>query len=180
MGSWPAGGTRLLAVGQKLNALLENDPRVEARLDGPNVAEEVFTVLQPIVREVARLQEVHGLLTLQAVYHRSDGKLVTRPLLPPCWQAGDPAPRHRHPPVMNLAPEDFLGGLTEHYLFAALHAMLYASLFAENQDRVSHLEGAVRYLDDEAERIAHRCHRLRQEEIIEEIEVILLSAPPGG
>ena len=59
---------------------------------------------------------------------------------------------------------------------AALHEMLYSSLMAENHHRVAHLEGAVRHLDSEATKLAHRCNTLRQEEIIEEIEVILLSA----
>ena len=66
--------------------------------------------------------------------------------------------------------------LTEHYLFATLHAMLYTSLMAENLNRVSHLENAVNHLDDKSDELARRCSAMRQEEIIEEIEVILLSS----
>jgi F-type H+-transporting ATPase subunit gamma len=49
---------------------------------------------------------------------------------------------------------------------------------AESQQRVSHLDAALRHLDDQAADLARRSNALRQEEIIEEIEVILLSA--GG
>jgi F-type H+-transporting ATPase subunit gamma len=172
----PSAEPLLIAVGHKLHALLEGDRRVAARVEGANVAEEVFPVLQALVAELTGLQGTLGPSTVYAIYHSVGEDLVTRPLLPPYWQGGEQAARHRHPPLLNLPPEDFIVGLTEHYLFAALHAMLYASLLAENQVRVSHLEGAVTYLDDESQRITHRCHTLRQEEIIEEIEVILLSA----
>ena len=47
---------------------------------------------------------------------------------------------------------------------------------AENQQRVRHLEGAVERLDDQLGTLERRRHRLRQEEITEEIEVILLNA----
>jgi F-type H+-transporting ATPase subunit gamma len=47
---------------------------------------------------------------------------------------------------------------------------------AENLRRVRHLEGAVRHLDDKSATLQHQSNALRQEEIIEEIEVILLSA----
>jgi F0F1-type ATP synthase gamma subunit len=47
---------------------------------------------------------------------------------------------------------------------------------AENRNRVTHLEGAANHLDDELNELARQYNTLRQEEIIEEIEVILLSA----
>lgn len=69
----------------------------------------------------------------------------------------------------------FLASLTAQYLFAALHQFLCSSLTAENQQRVRHLEAAVHRITDETARIARHCNRLRQEEITEEIEIILLS-----
>jgi len=53
--------------------------------------------------------------------------------------------------------------------------MLYNSLMVENLHRMAHLEGAVKHLDDKSAELARQCNALRQEEIIEEIEVILLS-----
>ena len=47
---------------------------------------------------------------------------------------------------------------------------------AENQQRMQHLDGAVRYLDDRLEALAQKGREIRQEEITEEIEVILLNA----
>ena len=58
--------------------------------------------------------------------------------------------------------------------------MLYTSLMIENHQRVMHLDGAVKHLDDESAEMARKANTLRQEEIIEEIEVILLSAASLG
>ena len=78
--------------------------------------------------------------------------------------------------MLNLPPATCLAELIDHYLFAALHEIVYVSLMAENIQRVRHLEGAVRHLDDKSATLQHQSNALRQEEIIEEIEVILLSA----
>lgn len=75
-----------------------------------------------------------------------------------------------------MPPAEFFLELTEQYLFAALYEMLYTSLMAENHNRVTHLEEAVKHLNDKSEDLTRQCAALRQEEIIEEIEVILLSA----
>jgi F-type H+-transporting ATPase subunit gamma len=66
--------------------------------------------------------------------------------------------------------------LTDQYLYAALHSLLYRSLAAENEQRIRHLEGAVRHLEEQEAGLQRRIRALRQEEIIEEIEVILLNA----
>ena len=166
----------LIATGRKLCTLLEDDARVAARIDGASVAEEVPVVLAQIVLELSAMQEQHGMLTVYGLYHRDNDGITMQKLLPPFQHHLDEPQRYPHPPVLNLQPARFLIELTEHYLFAALHAMLYASLMAENHKRVTHLEGAVRKLDDESAELARRSSALRREEIIEEIEVILLSA----
>jgi F-type H+-transporting ATPase subunit gamma len=68
-----------------------------------------------------------------------------------------------------------LTGLTEQYLFAALHELLYSSLMAENQRRMQHMDAAVRRLERTSADLLRRRNILRQEEITEEIEVIMLS-----
>ena len=47
---------------------------------------------------------------------------------------------------------------------------------AENRRRMQHLEGAIRRLEERTSELALKRNALRQEEITEEIEVILLSA----
>ena len=67
-------------------------------------------------------------------------------------------------------------GLTGHYLYAALNAVLYSSLMAENRQRQVHMDRALQRLDEDSARLQLTYNIQRQEEITEEIEVILLSA----
>ena len=167
----------LVAIGGKLHASLVNDSYVAARLDGASVVEEVETVLTRVVDTLATLQTQYGTLTLYALYHAvDDDTLVTQQLLPPFQDFLDRPPGFSLPPVLNLKPTDFLIELSDHYLFAALHEIFYVSLMAENRRRVQHLEGAVKHLDEESDELRRQSNARRQEEIIEEIEVILLSA----
>jgi F-type H+-transporting ATPase subunit gamma len=167
----------VVATGQKLHASLPNGPHIAARLDGASVAEEVEAVLPRVVDTLAALQTQYGTLSLYALYHAADDEtLVTQRLLPPFQDYLDRPPLFSLPPVLNLTPTDFLIELSDHYLFAALHEIFYASLMAENRRRVQHLEGAVKHLEEESDDLRHQSNARRQEEIIEEIEVILLSA----
>lgn len=172
----PAQQPLLVSVGNRLGALFQDDPRVHSRIEGASIVEEVATVLNLLVRELLALQRQHGTLNLYALYHRGADGIELQTLLPPFQQFLQAAPQHAHPPLLNLPPRDFLVQLTDHYLLAALNEMMYASLMAENQQRMAHLEGATRHLGDESAELLRHCNALRQEEIIEEIEVILLSA----
>ena len=78
--------------------------------------------------------------------------------------------------MLNMPPQTFFAELVDQYLFAALYALLYTSLMAENRRRMQHLEGAIRRLEERTSELALKRNALRQEEITEEIEVILLSA----
>ncbi|MEZ5540458.1 MAG: F0F1 ATP synthase subunit gamma [Pseudomonadota bacterium] len=176
-----APGCPLLVItGHRLSALLEDDPRVAQRLDGAGVLEEVAPLLGELVRVLTALQAQHGPLTVLCLYHNSTGGIAMQKLLPPFQQLHIEPAAYPQPPDLNLAPQALLGELAEHYLFAALHEILYTSLLVENRQRASHLQGAVQRLDDQAETLARQANILRQEEIIEEIEVILLGAMDAG
>ncbi|MCB1669779.1 MAG: FoF1 ATP synthase subunit gamma [Gammaproteobacteria bacterium] len=173
--SHPHSNVETIAIGRKLHPLLENhEPRVHY-LDGPGVVEEVASVLNRLVEQLNTLQEAHGLLSVFGIYHDSSAEILRPRLLPPFQDLPQDRDTDSQAPLLQLSAREFLIELTDHYLFAALNRMLYASLMAENHNRVSHLEGAVRHLDDESDNLSRRCNTLRQEEIIEEIEVILLS-----
>ena len=176
----PPGSPVLIATGRKLYTLLEGDARVAAQIDGASVAEEVTSVLSQVVRELSALQEQNRMLNVCGLYHGGEDGIVMQKLLPPFQHYLHQSPHFPRPPVLNQSPREFLTELTDHYLFAALHEMLYTSLMAENRQRVAHLEGAVKHLDDESAKLMRQSNILRQAEIIEEIEVILLSAASLG
>jgi len=172
----PGGAPVLIGIGHRLCSLLENDARVAATIENASVAEEVTSVLGRLVNELSALQEQNRMLNLYGLYHGVEGGIVMQKILPPFQQYLQKQPLFPYPPALNETPQQFLVKLTDHYLFAVLHEMLYTSLMAENHQRMTHLDGAVKHLDDESTELARRCNAMRQEEIIEEIEVILLSA----
>jgi F-type H+-transporting ATPase subunit gamma len=174
-------GSNIILVGHKLINTLDTEKLNDGMLNttklvGASVVDEVLTVLEQIVQKLSSLQQQHGMLAVHAIYHDGqEGTAITQ-LLPPFQHLREIRPQHADAPVLNIDPAEFLVELTEHYLLAALLSILYVSLDAENRHRVSHLEGAIKHMDEESEELARKSNTLRQEEIIEEIEVILLSA----
>jgi F-type H+-transporting ATPase subunit gamma len=177
-GNAAEAGPALIAVGRKLHGLLQHDPRLAATVEGADVVEDVEEVLTRTVGVLTSQHLARGRASLDVVYHGADagGGIVAERLWPPFQSGPSPATRFSHPPLLNVPPRDFLLALADHYLFAALHGILYGSLMAENHRRVRHLDGATRHLDAKTADLSRRASMLRQEEIIEEIEVILLSA----
>jgi len=166
----------IIIVGQKLTRHFEADPRVAAFVDGANFEEEIAPILSTIVSAISLLQKQHGMISLVVLYHYDIlDKINRRDLLPP-FQGEIEAPCFTYPPLLNIQADQFFTDLSEQYLFAALHEIAYTSLMIENHWRVQHLEGAVNRLDSDTDTLRQKCRTLRQEEITEEIEVILLSA----
>ena len=57
-----------------------------------------------------------------------------------------------------------------------MHDVFYSSLMAENRRRLQHMEGAMQRMEERAGDLQRKYNLLRQEEITEEIEVIMLSS----
>lgn len=168
---------RAIVVGSRLAARLGGDPRIIAAFRGPSVAEEVPQVIK---QTMGALQE---LLTggdgatpgaLFVVSHRAEGEPpAPRRMFPPAPQAAGKAPASV--PRIYLGAHDLFGALLAHFLWAMLHASFYGSLMAENRRRLQHMEGAIRRLEERTDGLQRKVQMLRQEEITEEIEIIMLS-----
>ncbi|MBP1151720.1 FoF1 ATP synthase subunit gamma [Methylocaldum sp. RMAD-M] len=165
---------RLVVVGRRLASKLQARRDLEAWLDGPNVAEEVRAVLNELMTTLHRLwAESAQWKRLSVLSHDSEGGVASHVLLP-IMPAEEPV--FAYPPRLNLDPALFFAELTEHYLFAKLPGLFYASLMAENRQRLEHMENALRRMDTKIQDLRRKSNALRQEEIVEEIEIILLSA----
>ena len=147
--------------------------RCALALPGPTIAEDVDGVIAALSEGLGsllgRAAEVSAL-----VHDTESGAVQHVPLEPFPEPARDAAPRSA--PRMNLAPEVLLPQLAERYLLGRLQALLYGSLLAENERRMRHMDAAIRHLDEDRGRLRAQRDMLRQEEITEEIEVIMLSA----
>lgn len=162
----------IVAVGGRLSSRL-GEIRSALSLPGPTIAEDVDGVIGALSEGLGtllgRAAEVSAL-----VHDPESGEVQHVPLEPfPEPERGAPP---RSAPRLNLAPEALLPQLAERYLLGRLQALLYGSLLAENERRMRHMDAAIRHLDEDRARLRAQRDMLRQEEITEEIEVIMLSA----
>jgi F-type H+-transporting ATPase subunit gamma len=174
-----AGSTALVAVGTRLGLLLEGDSRLAEAVPGASAAEEVPAVLSRLVQTLNRVGAERGLPSLLVVHWDAETEAVESVSLLPPFQGATSAgvPTLASAPCLNLAPEAFLSALIEQYLFAALHELLYGSLMAEHQQRVRQLGAALERIDERVRALGQQRNLIRQEEITEEIELILLNLP---
>lgn len=64
-------------------------------------------------------------------------------------------------------------GVAEHYLFHSLLALMLRAIRVENHMRLMQMETALRHLERGGEDLQRQRNRLRQEEIVEEIELMV-------
>ena len=163
----------IIAIGSRLESKI---PDRLALLPGANVAEEVESVMTGVINLFSKLQAEQpreSVIGITAFYHSDEsGGVRMRRLLPLSRTSGK---LHAYPPLLNLDPPEFFEKLSEHYLYAALHEALYSSLMVENRYRLDHMESAMHQLGRKIGQLGTQHNRLRQEEITEEIEVIMLS-----
>jgi F-type H+-transporting ATPase subunit gamma len=177
--AWPREA-RMLAVGQRLYNQCQGDARLAGWLEGAVVAAEVEPTLDRLIESINELNESQGRLRIGAI-HNMPGEADVRlaPIFPP-FRGRDCVPAAGYPPRLYLKPSEFLRELLKHYLFATFRAVLLDSLLAENEARMQHLENAVRRLEEQQASLTRHRQLLRQEEITQEIEMILLSAEVVG
>ncbi len=171
---WPTP-PRLVAVGHRLVTKLAAYPQVTEQIDGPTVTEDVPAVLGRLM-DALHAGHRQGSATAVALYglaHDLAGELRLKQLLPLPVLPVHLSPSITQAPQLNLAPAEFLTELLDQYLLAALHGLLYESLAAENRQRLAHMENALARVDETLAGLALKRNALRQEKIVEEIEVML-------
>lgn len=171
--AWASTPT-LLVVGSRLGSKLAQHKGISAQLEGATVTEDVPGVLNRVMDALhtASRQFSGNGATLFTLAHGADTSPALKCLLP--FDAPQ-APHFAHPPRLQLAPAAFFAELLDQYLLAALYGLLYESLAAESRQRLAHMEQALDRLDETIAQLALKRNALRQEKIVEEIEVILAS-----
>lgn len=171
----------LVLVGHKLALKMANDSRVMATIDGPNAIEEIPAVISNVLHTLER-----ALLQRNKTWHSWQWTVLFNEeehnqIQVKTWQPFkeldiSPAPYFSVPPVLNGSKDQFFADLVEHYLLARCYAIFYQSFFAENHQRLFHLNQALDRLENKKNALNHRLNLMRQEEITEEIQNILQSA----
>ncbi|TAK81046.1 MAG: F0F1 ATP synthase subunit gamma [Betaproteobacteria bacterium] len=167
----------LIAVGSRLFSRLGNDPDLALTRAGASIAEDVDALIPQLARglaDILRQRRMTG-FDLEALFHAPGGAGIEAMRLSPFPEIASPAAA-RNPPRIHLPPAELLTELSERYLVSRLQGLLYGSLLAENEHRLRHMDSAIRKLEDNSAGLRSRRNRLRQEEITEEIEIIMLSS----
>jgi len=173
----PNTNPKIIAVGYKLHDKLAHHAEVTECLYGPNVTEEVNHVIEQLISTVKNYEQ-KGISIQLLVMHNENGKdnPVTTHILPAFQQTTQQNIHHNTPAQQNLSNSHLFSDLVDEYVFAALNDIFYDALMTENQRRVQHLESAVHQLSEKINALSLKRNEIRQEEITEEIEVIMLSA----
>ncbi|MDH5751106.1 MAG: F0F1 ATP synthase subunit gamma [Deltaproteobacteria bacterium] len=169
----------VILIGNKLGALLEDDWPVLRQLDGASAAEEVprvFSTLLECLGELALPREAgegRDIPELFALHHDHDTRAVEVVNLLDLPRRDTPA--HGSPPCLLRPAHEVLQGLVEHHLMSVFTRIFHTSLMAEMRSRLSHMESATSRIETRTGELIIRRNMLRQEEITQEIEIILLS-----
>jgi len=168
----------VVVVGRRLALRLSRHIRLAAAFEAPSVADEVQPTITRLIAEMQRLPAARAALLpliITVLHHEIVGRSSEVRVSKPFRAFAGDGRRFSDAPRLYLEPLEFFRELSDHYLFAVLHELFYSALLAENERRLQHLEGALRRLDRRCGELGLRVNALRQEEITEEIEVILLS-----
>ncbi|AAU91233.1 F0F1 ATP synthase subunit gamma [Methylococcus capsulatus] len=169
-------GEPVIVIGSRIGAELSQQTVCESQLPGPLTADETAERLPALIDAVNQLLENLGPLRIIALHHADDAEAVLETRIVPPFGKASAAPGNPFPPLLYQPPEAVFHHLVEHYLFALLHWLLDRSLLSEHQYRIRHLDGATRRIEDTLSALRSANNRLRQEEITEELQVILLGA----
>lgn len=157
-----------LLFGERLHGL-DGDDGMLQRIDGANGGLDAAAAIDRILAGIGELRRGrNGEPGLIACIRDDDGAGIRRLLpLPDNRRAVTGYPPLTHEPLARTAT-----GVADHYLFHTLLALLLRSIRVENHMRLMQMETALRHLEKGGEELKRQRNRLRQEEIVEEIELM--------
>ena len=158
----------LILVGERLQGMLADEQAVAVA--GANSGLDAAMAIERILEAVDRLRadddEKFGLVVGMRDEHTARWQRL--------WPLLENSPAHGAGPPLTLAPlAEVAVGVAEHYLYHSLLALLLRSIRVENHMRLMQMENALRHLDSGYEDLQRHKNRLRQEEIVQEIELMV-------
>lgn len=160
----------LILVGERLHEQLPPQAGrlklngADGSLDAPAAIDRILNAIGEL-----RAQKPHHSFHLHACIRDESGASCQR-----IWPLPDNALKpNGPPPLTHQASAEVAAGIADHYLFHQLLALLLRSIRMENHMRLIQMETAIRYLEHGSEELYRQKNRLRQEEIVEEIELMV-------
>lgn len=159
----------LIVVGERLQGLLAAEHALEvAGADGGNDAPEAIDrILAGVMAiESRRPNQEFGLVA--CIRDESTARIQRLWPLPTSQRVPS------KPTPITLGPAgEVVAGVARHYLYHSLLALLLRSIRVENHMRLLQMENALHHLQDGYQELERQRNRLRQEEIVQEIELMV-------
>jgi F-type H+-transporting ATPase subunit gamma len=157
-----------ILIGERLHDLLPESDKV-FRVPGANGGLDAAAAIEAILPAIAESrQKRRGTAGLVACFRDDHGASQQRLLPLAVTQPVFPG----YPPHIYAAPEKTAAGIAEHYLFHQMLTILLRSIRVENHMRLMQMENALHHLEEGSGELIRQRNRLRQEEIVEEIELM--------
>lgn len=167
----------VIAIGKKLHMALEKYKGEKEFLDGAQSIEEIESILGRVIHSLGSYPGGRLAITYN---EESDNHIVHRIVRPYDLLAEVGHVEFPGPPLINGDAEHLLIQLLDQYVFALLYFAFFTSYMAENRQRLNHMDRAESRIARKLEQYHLKLNNLRQEEITEEIEVILLNLEGPG
>lgn len=161
-----------IAVGERLSALM---PAGVIAVPGAVGAADTVAALDRVLVAVEQARQVGGPHAGLVLCSRDSDTVTLKRLLP--LPQGTRA-RAGTAPLTNEAAHKVAFGVAEHYLFHTLLALVTGALRVENHLRLMQMENARQHIERASDALMSQCRQLRQEEIVEEIELIQRGGAP--
>lgn len=160
--------TCVILIGERLHPLFPEAGNILS-VAGANGGLDAAAVIERILPAVAEArQRCSSVPGLMACFRDEHGARSQR-LLPLADAARASA---AYPPLIYASPAETAAGIAEHYLFHQLLAILLRAIRVENHLRLMQMENALNHLEEGGTDLTRQRNRLRQEEIVEEIELM--------
>lgn len=156
-----------IVVGERLFTLLKDEAGITPIL-GANSALDVTKVIDEIVVEINNVQKKFGKPSGLIVCMRDEmGSRIQRLLPLPVTDTNI-----NILPLFNVPAADVATGVAEHFIFHSILSLQLLSIRVENHMRLMQMDNALQHLEHGSEDLKRKRNRLRQEEIVEEIEIM--------
>ncbi|WP_392537216.1 FoF1 ATP synthase subunit gamma [Legionella sp. 227] len=167
---------KIIIVGQKLAAKMMNDQRVIQVIAGPNTVDEISNIILNVINALTLVFTQLKLSSWNIVFNKKIKTRVEATVKQPFMEFRNiKQSDFTISPQLNLSHQQFMIEFMNQYVFFMLYSLFYQSFFAENYNRANHLDSALERLQNKVTCLTHSINLLRQEEITQEIQNIMLS-----
>lgn len=161
-------GSPVILVGERLHGMLQAENAVciagaDSGLDASAAIDRILTAVTDFRNE--QQDEIFGLVACLRDEHGARCQRLWPLLATPPAASG-------YPPLTLAPAAEVAAGVAEHYLYHTLLALLLRAIRVENHMRLLQMENALSHLDSGYEDLQRQRNRLRQEEIVQEIELM--------